>query len=187
MKSKNSNNEYKYLKGLIRRILLSVIFVLVSLIFINSSDANESLYEEYVLSDSLSFGSINKLYTEYFGDLNMPPVTTEPVFNEMLTFKSIDSYVDGYSLEVGTNYLVSSLNSGIVVYNGLKDDYGNTLIIQGVDGVDIWYSNINISGITMYDYVESGSLIGETISEDLIIVLIENGQFLDFEEYYEGL
>ncbi len=153
----------------------------------NFSDSNEILYNKYVLSDSLAFGKLNSLYTKYFGDLNVPTPNTEPVFNESLVYKNIESYVDGYSLEVGANYLVSSLNSGIVVYNGEKENYGNTLIIQGVDGVDIWYCGINVSGITMYDYVESDSLIGETINENLIVVLIKDGKFLDFLEYYQNL
>ena len=37
---------------------------------------------------------------------------------------------------------------------GEKEGYGNTLIIQGADGVDIWYGNVNSTSLKLYDYIE---------------------------------
>ena len=50
----------KYVKGLISRSLIAVIFVLGSIIFTNISDRNKELYQKYVLEDSLEFTKINE-------------------------------------------------------------------------------------------------------------------------------
>ncbi len=68
------------------------------------------------------------------------------------------------------NYLVPALNSGIVVFLGDKEDYGNTVIIQQTDGTDVWYGNVDNASVKMYDYVESGSLIGEVTDEKLYLL-----------------
>lgn len=43
---------------------------------------------------------------------------------------------------VSNNYLVPTLESGIVVFMGEKEGYGKTIIIEQINGIDVWYSNI---------------------------------------------
>ena len=50
----------KYAKNLISRVLITVIFVLGSIIFTNISEDNKALYQKYVLEDSLEFTKINE-------------------------------------------------------------------------------------------------------------------------------
>ena len=52
----------KYVKGLISRVLIAIIFVLGSIIFTNISDDNKALYQKYVLEDSFEFTKIKELY-----------------------------------------------------------------------------------------------------------------------------
>ena len=61
----------KYVKGLISRTLIAVIFVLGSIIFTNISDDNKLLYQKYVLQDSLEFRKINELYQSLFGSVDI--------------------------------------------------------------------------------------------------------------------
>ena len=51
-------------------------------------------------------------------------------------------------LTVTENYMVPCLKSGIVVYIGEKEEYGNTLVLEQEDGIDVFYSNIETSGIS---------------------------------------
>ena len=53
----------------------------------------------------------------------------EPVFNEQLTYNNKESYLDGVKLKLENN-LVPINESGIVVFIGEKEGYGNTIIIQ---------------------------------------------------------
>ncbi len=189
-KNKVSKERSKYLDGLLTRILIGIILILGSMIFINYKDKNKELYQKYIFTDSLAFHKFNKIYDKYMGkfvDESKTIPEDKVVFSETLSYKGIDKYLDGYKLEVGTSYLVPTLQSGIVVFNGDKDDYGKTLIIQGVDGVDIWYCGVDIHEISLYDYIESGSLLGESASDKITIVVVKDGEFLDFEKYLSEL
>ena len=76
------------------------------------------------------------------------------------------------------NEAISVIASGIVVFIGEKEDLGNTIIIQGNDGVDIWYSNITENDIKVYDYVEAGSILGSSNSENIYITITKDGEFI---------
>ena len=65
---------------------------------------------------------------------------------------------------------------------GLKDNLGNTIIVEQVDGIETIYSNIDLLNYKLYDYVEKGELIGETINKNLILQFQKNGEYLDYKE-----
>lgn len=178
----------KYMKGLISRSLIAVIFVLGSIIFTNISDRNKELYQKYVLEDSLEFTKINELYQQVFGNVDMTKrqEDTEVVFGS-LTYTNIEPFKNGVKLTVGMNEVVNVITSGIVVFIGEKDDLGNTIIIQGNDGVDIWYSNITDTDIKVYDYLEAGSILGTSNSEDIYLTISKDGEFMSYEEYLASI
>ena len=43
-------------------------------------------------------------------------------------------------------------------------------------------SNIDLLNYKLYDYVEKGELIGETINKNLILQFQKNGEYLDYKE-----
>lgn len=183
---KNLKPELKYLKGLISRVLLAIIFVLISIIYTNTNETNKELYKTHVLENSLSFTKINNLYQDLFGtvDINPKPKSNStPVFFNSINYTNIENYKNGTKLTMNTGEIVNVITSGIVVFIGEKDDLGNTVIIQGNDGVDIWYSNITDTDIKIYDYIESGSIIGTTNSDYLILTINKDGKYLTYEEY----
>ena len=176
----------KYAKNLISRVLITVIFVLGSIIFTNISEDNKALYQKYVLEDSLEFTKINELYQSVFGDVDIAKkdnnTDSEVVFGDV-SYTNIEPFKNGVKLTVGMNETISVITSGIVVFIGEKDDLGNTVIIQGNDGVDIWYSNITDTDISVYDYIEAGSILGSSNSEDIYLTINKDGEFINYEEY----
>lgn len=179
----------KYLKGLISRILITIIFVLGSIIYTNINSNNKKLYKKYVLENSLSFTKINNLYNDLFGEIDFLKKTKDnstPVFNN-ISYSSVENYKNGVKLNVSMNETVSAITSGIVVFIGEKEELGNTIIIQGNDGVDIWYSNITDTNIKVYDYVESGSILGTSNSNELYLTLIKDGKYMNYEEYIKTI
>ena len=104
------------------------------------------------------------------------------VFNENIIYKEKTDYNKGVKLVVENNYLVPVIESGIVVYKGEKEGYGYTVIIQQVNGVDLWYSNISCD-VDLYDYVEKGSLLGEVKDSNLYLYFYKNGDFIDYKAY----
>lgn len=190
--SSNKENlpfKLKYAKNLISRVLITVIFVLGSIIFTNISEDNKALYQKYVLEDSLEFTKINELYQSIFGDVDIAKKDypdSEVVFGDV-TYTNIEPFKNGVKLTVGMNEVVNVITSGIVVFIGEKDDLGNTVIIQGNDGVDIWYSNITENDIKVYDYVEAGSILGSSNSEDIYLTINKDGEFINYEEYQASI
>ena len=183
-KTEELPKKWKYIKGLISRTLIAVIFVLGSIIFTNISAKNKELYQKYVLEDSLEFTKINELYQRLFGsvDITKKDNDSEVVFGN-ITYTNIESFKNGSKLTIGMNEVVNVITSGIVVFIGEKDDLGNTIIIQGNDGVDIWYSNITDTDIKVYDYLESGNILGTSNSDDIYITISKDGEFISYEEY----
>ena len=71
----------------------------------------------------------------------------------------------------------------MVIYTGEKEEYGFTVIIEQVDGTEVWYSNLKNCNVKLYDYVEKGSLLGE-VDNELYIVIVKDGIYLDYEEVF---
>lgn len=170
----------------ITKILLSIIFLLVTLIYV-SDTSNKETYKKLFFTDSLSFAKINNWYQNKFGSIiPLEDVTienTEKVFNESIEYETMDDYLDGKLLKVKDNYMIPSIESGVIVFLGEKDSYGNTCIIQGIDGVDIWYANIDTSNLNLYDYIKKGTLLGPVKNNNLYLLFMKDNSFISYEEY----
>ena len=179
--------EVKKSDNYLNKIILTIILTLVLLISIKSSPSFKKKIYNYIYEDNISFSKINDYYKKYLGPFlpfdNILKDNTKSVFNEKLNYYNSSKYLDGVKLIVDNNYLVPSLKGGLVVYVGEKDKYGNTVIIQGSDGVDIWYCNITNVSVKLYDYVDGGSLIGNTIDDNLYLVFKKDGEVISYEDY----
>ena len=171
------------LKPVISKVLIAMIFFLASIIFTNTSDKNLLLYKEYVLTESLPFTKIKSIYEDLFGEVLPKSENTQMVMNGHLVYKDIKTYKDGEVLTLSKGTLINSLASGVVVFIGNKDDYGNTVIVQGVDGADIWYGNLTNSSVKLYDYIEKNTLLGETLTDELYLVIKKNNEYIKYEDY----
>lgn len=187
-KKKGKNIKVKKKSNKLNKLLILVIITLVTLITLKSNNNFRMEFFKKVFEKNFSFAKINKLYKDKFGspipfsDL-IDNNKTEKVFNEKLEYKEKSKYLDGVKLKVSKNYLVPNLETGMVVFIGEKENYGNTVIIEQVDGVDVWYSNINSSNIKLYDYIEKGELVGEAKDETLYLLYKKDGKVLNYEDY----
>lgn len=182
-KSRKKGNPTK--NQIITHVLIAMIFVLMSAIYIYWSDKNKEMYKKWVFETSLSFTKIHEWYEKEFGSvlpIDLNSVTTPVIKNETNDAKR-SQYLNGVAIEVSKDSVVSALNSGIVVFIGEKEDYGNVVIVQGIDGVDIWYGNITNVNLSLYDYVEKNSLLGSALDNHIYIVIQKDNQYLDYEEY----
>ena len=182
----NNSNRSKYINNLFSRVLISIIVVLSSVIFVKRSNNNLLLYKEQVFEKSFKFSTVNKWYKKYLGSIlpfdKVVNDDTKMVFNETFKYKDKSKNLDGTKFIVNDKYLMPALQSGIVVFMGNKEGYGNTIIIQGSDGIDIWYTNLN-STLKLYDYVEKNTLVGECNDNQLTLVFQKDNNYIDFKEY----
>lgn len=176
---RNKNKPKKKFK--INKILVVIVIFLSTLIMLKNNPDYQKKFYKYVFEDNISFAYINKLYNKYFGSI-LPKKNVEQVFNETLKYSSSNSYLEGVSLDVGLNYLVPNKSNGIVIFVGEKEGYGNTVIIQQSDGVDVWYSNLKEVNISLYDYINKGELIG-MCDNNLYLVFKKDGVVLNYNEH----
>ena len=108
-----------------------------------------------------------------------------PVFKEELEYSNISIYHDGAKLQVANNYLVPIQQEGLVIYIGEKENYGNVVIIEGIDGIDIWYGNMETVSVKLYDYVEKNTYLGTTYNNYLYLAYQKDGVFQNYQEYLE--
>lgn len=180
---KKNNLIYKF--GM--KILFIILLTISTLIILKKyPNLKETFYKE-VYEKNISFATINNYYKNIFGG----PIPfsdyfedkLKPVFNEKLSYYKSKDYLDGVKLTVDNNYLVPSFESGMVVFVGDKENYPNTVIIDQINGVSVWYSNIENITVNLYDYVDKGVLIGSTINDELNLVYKKDGEILDYNDY----
>lgn len=174
----------KYIRSFVSRCLICIILFLVISIICNFSDNNLLWFKNNIYDNSINFSFFNKLYNKYI-DKYLPFDIYEEkvVMSDELVYESKHDYVNGVSLKVGNNYNFYTLCGGIVVYVGDKEELGNTVIIQGVDGVDYWYSNLDNLSVKLYDYVEKDVLLGVSKDEYVYLTFVRDGEYINYEEF----
>ena len=166
------------------KLLITIVLSLLVLICIKTNSSFKMSFYKYIYESNISFAKINALYNNYFGKI-IPTNNLEvvkPVFHESLIYQNKEEYKDGVNLTIDNDYLVPAISSGVVVYIGPKEGYGNVLIINNEDGIDIWYGNMDSIDLKIYDYVDKGTYIGKA-SKNLYLVFKKNGKVLDYDKY----
>jgi len=171
-------------KRFVKRLMFSIILLLVGLIINKNNPELKSILKKNIYEKSINFTKNQKIYKKYFGKIfNKEQTTTQPVFSEKITFKNEEKYKDGVKLIVDNNYQVPTLESGVIIYMGELDEYGKSITIEQINGVEVSYSNIETNNYKMYDYIEKGDILGNTINNELILTFQKEGKYLDYKEY----
>lgn len=173
-----------YLKKAFTKILLSIIFLLISLIFININDESKLLYKKTILNNYFNHGLFLSKYNKLF-KLNNKASNLSVA--SLYKVNDYENYLDGVLISYNDYDNILAINSGVVVFQGNKENYGNTLIIQGTDGVDIWYGNINNTGYKLYDYVDKNTIIGTPNHNKLYIKIEKDGKVLNYQDYLDEM
>lgn len=158
-------------------------------IFCKYSSEYKELIKYKIYEDNVSFAVFEDIYNRYLGGV-FPiegnfGLKSEAVFNEDLVYNSSIPYYDGAMLEVGYNYLIPSLDGGVVVYIGEKEKYGNVVMIENDDGINIWYGNVCSCNVVLYDHVNNGDIIGESCDNYLYLLYNKDNVFLDYNDFME--
>ncbi len=176
----------KTVVNFIFKTLMVAVITLVLLIIMKTSAKFKTMYYKYVYDTNITFTKFNNLYNKYFKDLNINDMinknNTKEVSGEKISYSKQDKYKDGVKLTVSNNYSVPVLKSGIIVFIGNKDGYGNSIIVQQINGIDLLYGNIENTNYKLYDYVKKGDILG-TSNKYLCLVFKKDGKVLDYEKY----
>ena len=173
------------------KTLMTGILLMITLILLKANPKWKAYFYDQVYNTNISFATINQMYQNYFGSPlpfdGLFKDTLKPVFHEELQYRESEKYLDGVKLTVSNHYLIPMIESGLVVFVGEKEGYGNTVIVQQVDGIDVWYGNVDNISVKLYDYVEKGSLLGESKDTNLYLVYKKDGNVLSYEEHLKKI
>ncbi len=178
-KEKKIVPKISYFKSLCIRLFVIIIIFFSLLIFVNNNESAEKTVKKYLFSNTFKFSKINSWYNNLF--LNKRD--DKPVANtNSINYSNAVEYNNGVVLTIGTKTPVYLLSSGIVVYIGQKEEYGNTIIVQQSNGVDAWYGNIEDVNVKLYDYVEKDTIIASA-SNTLYLLFDKEGEYLNYKEF----
>lgn len=183
----DSHNAPKnYVNSLIARSLCALILFFICIILLNTNKITSEFIRENILTENISYTKIGNVYNKFFGNIlpfeKILKDEAVSVFKENLSYEKIDQYKDGFALSVAKNYTVPIVETGVVVFIGEKDDLGKTVIIQGIDEIDYWYSNLSEVSLSLYDFVNKGNILGSVDGNKLYMTFKKDGEFLDFDE-----
>lgn len=175
----------KVIIGFINQVLICIVLFLTVLILTKNTSFKDKLYE-FVYSYNFSFLEIEEFVKKNFGSI-IPSTKNdkdiEMVSSEKLEYKKLTEIDDGVLLEVDKNSLITSLESGLVVFIGEKEEYGKVLILEQVDGTEAWYIGVNLNEFKLYDYIEKGTILGESSDTEIKLLFKKNKEGVDYKTY----
>lgn len=177
-KNKKDSKANNIFKKILSKLFTIVIFTMIVITLSNTSPKFKSFIVDKVLNSTIDFSFVNKFsnkVTNVFKTSN----NTLPVVKEENNRK--ERYKDGIKYIVNKGASVNIKDSGIVTYIGNKDGYNNTIIIQQSNGYYAWYGNIK-EEVKLYDYVESGSKIGSSLTNEYYYVLLKDNKPVNLNE-----
>lgn len=181
-KSKNGHTKHKGFKKLIIKGIICTFLIITILSICKLSDSTKELVKKELFQTDFNFSKINKIYSSFFNKEKSDE--KEVSINNELNYKSATVYKDGVSLSTTYGESLSLIDSGIVVYIGEKEGYGNTVIVQQSNGVDVWYGNVENINIKIYDYINKNTSFA-TLKDELYLVFQKNGEYLNYKEYIQ--
>lgn len=179
-----NNSVKKVIVNFVLKTLVVAVITLVLLIIMKTNAKFKTLYYKYVYDTNITYTKFSNLYSKYFKDFKIKDLTSKEttVSKEKISYKKATKYKDGVKLSVDSNYSVSAIDSGIIVFIGSKGDYKNSIIVQQVNGIDVLYGNIENSNYKIYDYVKKGDIIGVS-DKYLYLMFKKDGKVLDYDAY----
>lgn len=178
--------QLKYYRFLIKIMMCISLFLGLG-IGCKSNSTFKSFVQKKIYQEYLDFSSIKVFYDKYLGGFfpieSISNSGLKAVFNENLVYEGFTKYEDGVELVVDYNYLVPVIESGMIVYLGEKEKYGKVVIVEGDNGIDIWYGNLDNVTVNIYDRVEKGSYLGNIKENKLYLVYTKDQDFLNYNDY----
>lgn len=184
-RQKEEKKENSLIRNFLIKVLISLLLFLSFLIGIKKDKNFKNIIYEHIYNNNISFAKLSTMYNNAFGSIFPIKTPTDEivmVFDDKLNYKSINTYKNGFILNLNNN-LVPNIVNGMIVFIGNKDDYGKTVIVETEDKTQIWYSNLDITNLMIYDYIKKGDIVGEARDNKLIMVFQKDGEYLDYKEF----
>jgi stage IV sporulation protein FA len=158
------------------KILLSVsLFLVVAILFRNHSavlDPARNIVKK-TMDTEFQFASVSNWYENKFGKpLVLLPFTekketvdktSDPEYSVPASGRVVENFIkngQGVMIETGKGAQVKAINEGMVLFAGIKEGLGKTVIIQHSDKTESWYGDLGEINVNSYEYIEKGKEVG---------------------------
>ncbi|WP_335380444.1 M23 family metallopeptidase [Neobacillus drentensis] len=159
------------------KILSSVLlFLVIAILFRNHSTAFDPARDVVMktMDQDFKFATVSNWYESKFGK----PLALLPFFDKDQVGKkevvqsefsvpamgkileNFEKNGQGIMIETGKGASVQAINGGNVVFAGVKEELGKTIIIQHADKTETWYGNLDEIKVNLYEYIEKREVVG---------------------------
>lgn len=167
----------KNVQNLLKRTITVTILFFFFCILIDSNLVSKNIIYDSIIDFSYFRSKTNILLGNI---LNKKDIF---VSSEKIYYKNIEKYNNSYRLEVDNSYILKSIDNGVVVFIGNKENLGMTVIINCDDGTNIWYSNIENISVNLYDYINKDTIIGSSKDTSIYLTFIKDNEYQSYEKY----
>lgn len=163
------------------KILASVLlFLAVAILFRNHSAPFEPARDIVMktMDNDFKFATVSKWYEDKFGKplalLPFSETKKEPNktvvqngYSVPVSGKILENFKkngQGIMIETGKSATVKAVKEGFILFAGVKEGLGKTVIIQHSDKTESWYGNLATINVNLYEYIEKEKVVG-TVSD----------------------
>ncbi|MBY0146707.1 M23 family metallopeptidase [Neobacillus niacini] len=169
------------------KILASALLFLVIAIMFRENTATFAPAKDFVvktMEQDFKFATVSKWYEDQFGKpLALLPFSEEgkesdktvvekdhdiPVFSGKV-LENFEKNGQGIMIETTKGAAVEAMKEGNVMFAGVKEDTGKTVIIQHADQTQSTYGNLDEIKVSLYQFIETETVVGtalESTGED---------------------
>jgi stage IV sporulation protein FA len=159
------------------KILSSILlFLVIAILFRNHTTAFDPARDVVMktMDKDFKFATVSNWYESKFGKpLALLPFSDKdkvekkeiadtefsvPAIGKIL--ENFEKNGQGIMIETGKGASVQTINEGFVMFAGVKDGLGKTVVIQHADKTETWYGNLEEIKVKLYEYVEKRTVVG---------------------------
>ena len=162
---------------LLKTLIAALLFIAVAIIYRYPSSNLDSTRQviSSAMETELQFAFVTDWYEDTFGKpLAFFPSDKSEIDNDgvlqvsgdyilPVKGKIIEDYVTngtGIIVQTDADNSAYAVEEGTVIFAGLKEDYGNTVIIQHKDQSETWYGNLEAIDVKVYSLISKGEKLG---------------------------
>ncbi|MBD3107842.1 M23 family metallopeptidase [Bacillus sp. AGMB 02131] len=183
---------------LLKILIASLLFITVAIIYRYPSNDLESVRQviSSTMENELQFALVTDWYEDTFGKpIAFLPSEKKAVNEDALQVsgdyilpvkgKIIEDYATngaGIIVKTDSDDGAYAIEDGVIIYAGIKEEYGNTVIIQHKDKSETWYGNLDAIDVKVYSQISKGEQIGVLNEEGTLFFGMkkeEADQFVD--------
>ncbi len=164
---------------LMKTLIAALLFIVVAIIYKYPSPSSSLDSARQVISSTMETELQFALVTDWYEDTFGKPLAFFPSDKKEMDNDGVLQVSGHYILPVkgkiiedyvtnGTGIIVQTdgdnsayaVEEGTVIFAGIKEDYGNTVIIQHKDKSETWYGHLEVIDVKVYSLISKGDKLG---------------------------